>query len=105
MTAAKAKLAEVPVIEGSVVDNGMPVLKVGDHEFTCKSDRLPFGTLLKYAESDIELPAVRAIIVKLIHEDDLDALWDAFDEVGMEAASEAIQSLLGDIAERPTKRP
>lgn len=82
-----------------------PTLEVAGKTFVCKTDKLPFGTLLKYSEADLDLLAIRQVLVKLFTDEDLEAIFDAFDEVGLQDASTAIQTTMGVFAERPTKRP
>jgi hypothetical protein len=82
-----------------------PVLQAGGKTFICTTDKLPFGTLLKYAESDLDLLAIRRLLVKVLSEDDLDAVWDVFDEVGVNDASESIRLMIAEFTERPTKKP
>ena len=105
---AKPKLVETdseePVaLEGSL-KNPYPTLEVNGRVFVCKTDKLPFGTMLKYAESDLDLLSIRRLMIKVIAEKDLEDVWDAFDNVGVADASDAISAMIGKFSERPTKR-
>lgn len=98
MTAAKA--VQVAAAEP---DAFSPVLSVGDKVFSCRPEKLPYGTLLRYAENDLDLRAMHHLVVKLAYPDQLDAVWDAFDEVGIEASQRAIVKALEQYTARPTK--
>jgi hypothetical protein len=82
-----------------------PTLTIGENKFICRTDKLPFGTMLKYADDDMDLLAVRRLLVKVLSEDDLDGVWDAFDEVGVDDATEAIKLLIEQFTARPTQKP
>jgi hypothetical protein len=84
-------------------DDNPHVLVLGDEVFTC-ADKLPIRTLVRYADGGLE--QIHHILVKLVHEDDTERMWDAFE--GMpddDAAMEAINKLIETYSERPTERP
>jgi len=91
-----------PKVLATVIEN--PVLVVGGKTFICKTGKLPFGTMLKYAETDMDLLAIRRLLTKVLSDDDLDALWDVFDDVGVSEASDAIAKMVSDFSERPTRK-
>lgn len=94
---------EVSPIEGTVVESApMHVLVLGDQEFVC-SDKLPMSTLIRYADND--LLSLHHILVKLVDPDDLDRMWDAFEELDPEEVNTAIGDLVTTYSERPTERP
>lgn len=78
------------------------VLVLGDKVFSC-ADHMPFGTLLKYADNDADIITMHHILTKLVHPDQHEDMWDAFDEVGIEAGGEAISKVMASYMERPTE--
>ena len=78
------------------------VLVLGDHVFSC-AEHMPFGTLLKYADNDADIVTMHHILTKLVHPDQHDEMWDAFDEVGMEVGGEAISKVMASYMARPTE--
>lgn len=78
-------------------------LVLGAHSFPC-APRMPLGTLLKYAAGDLgSLEVTHHLLVKLVRVEDMDAVWDACDELEPEAVMEAIGALLGSYTATPTE--
>lgn len=87
---------------GVVLDpEPMHVLVLGDEDFIC-SDKLPRSYFIRYADN----PAVmyQQFLLKLVDPDDQDRLWDAFEEIGNDAALDAVNKLVDTYTERPTER-
>lgn len=79
------------------------VLVLGDETFSC-ADSLPIRTLVRYASGGLE--QIHFILVKLVDPDDVDRMWDAFENMPSDdAAMEAINELISSYAGRPTERP
>jgi hypothetical protein len=79
------------------------ILTLGDETFEC-ADKLPIRTLVRYADGGLE--QIHHILVKLVHEDDVERMWDAFEEMpDDDAAMESINQLISSYADRPTERP
>ena len=97
-TAASDEVAEVTQMQSA------PAIKVGDSVFTCQPKHLPIGTLMKYAENDLDLVGMHHLVVKLVHPDQIDDFWDALDEVGIDEGMTAIQEAIAEYTRRPTKR-
>lgn len=100
MTPPKTVLATV-----TELGEAAHTLVIGDRVFTLVPEKLPFGTLLKYAKSDIDLMTMHHLLVKLVHPDQLDDVWDALDDAGLDGGQEAIAKALESYTARPTKRP
>jgi len=97
--AKSAEVTELPVNEYVATHT----LDLGEKVFTCQPRVLPFGTLLKYAEQDLDLRAMHHLVVKLIHPDQLNDVWDAMDEVGLDQSQAAIIKAMESYTERPTQ--
>lgn len=79
------------------------VLVLGEERFEC-ADKLPVRTLVRYADGGLE--QIHHILVKLVHPDDTERMWDAFedmpdDDSAMAAINELIATYSGD-SDRPT---
>jgi hypothetical protein len=79
------------------------ILVLGDESFAC-ADKLPTRTLIRYASGGID--QIHHILVKLVDEEDVERMWDAFEAMESDdAAMDAISALIETYAERPTSRP
>lgn len=79
------------------------VLVLGDESFDC-ADKLPIRTLVRYADGGLN--QIHHILVKLVHEDDVERMWDSFESMpDDDAAMAAINELIASYADRPTERP
>lgn len=78
------------------------VLVLGGDVFTC-ADTLPVSTLIRYANND--LLSMHHILVKLVHPDEHERMWDAFEALDEKVAMDAITELIGSYSDRPTERP
>jgi hypothetical protein len=79
------------------------VLVLGDAVFSCVEE-LPVRTLVRYASGGFE--QTHHLLVKLIHPDDLDRMWDAWEAMAdNEAAFAALGEAISTYSERPTDRP
>ena len=79
------------------------ILVLGNEEFAC-ADQLPTRTLIRYANGGID--QIHHILVKLVEEEDVERMWDAFEAMESDdAAMDAISLLIETYAETPTKRP
>lgn len=97
--------ASIAPIEGVVVaseDEDAHVLVLGKEEFAC-GPKLPVSTLIRYADND--LLGLHKILVKLVPEEQHEAMWDAFEELDEADVVEAIGKLVESYSERPTTRP
>ena len=87
-------------LEGQVTSAGPKhILKLGDIEFEC-ADTLPLGTLIRYAEND--LLGIHNILVKVVHPDDHEEMWDAFENLTQDEVMEAVRGLVESYSARPT---
>jgi hypothetical protein len=78
------------------------VLVLGDEVFTC-GDKLPVTTLIRYADND--MLSLHHILVKLVHPDEHERMWDAFESLDIEEVGESVKELIESYSERPTERP
>jgi hypothetical protein len=84
-------------------DDNAHVLVLGDEVFTC-ADKLPIRTLVRYADGGLE--QIHFILVKLVHPDDVERMWDAFENMpDDDAAMDSINKLIETYSDRPTERP
>ncbi len=79
----------------------MHVLVLGEEKFVC-GDKLPRSYFIRYADN----PAVmyQQMLLKLVPDDDQDRMWDAFEELGNDAALDAVNALVDTYTDRPTER-
>lgn len=89
---------------GEIVDpaEAMHVLRLGEAEFVC-AEGLPMATLIRYANNN--LLGMHHILVKLVHPDEHEAMWDEFEKLSEDDSLAAISDLIGTYSKRPTKRP
>lgn len=102
-------MAEVAVLVQDDDDNAIEgaenshVLVLGKEVFTC-AEKLPIRTLVRYADGGLE--QIHHILVKLVHPDDVERMWDAFESMpDDDTAMAAINELIGSYSDRPTVPP
>lgn len=94
------EISEAEPLEG---DANPHVLVLGDEVFTC-AESLPIRTLVRYADGGLE--QIHHILVKLVQPDDVERMWDAFEDMpDDDAAMASINALIETYSARPTERP
>ena len=94
------------IAEGDVLEpEPLHVLKLGDAEFVCKDDAKVRTLFFRYADDVVRL--YHEILVRAVDPSEINAAWDAFEEVSTEEGTDALIKLAMTYSEseRPSKRP
>lgn len=90
----------VKALEGDVTDEGPKhLLVLGDDEFEC-GEKMPLGTLVRYANND--LLGIHHVLVKLVDPAEHERMWDAFEKLDQDEVMEAVKGLIESYSNRPT---
>lgn len=98
-------MAELEVAEDVTEEIAEPghVLVLGDKSFVC-ADNLPMTWIIRHMDKDW-VSYVNVFLTKVVSEDDLNDMWEAFEATDEEEALEAVNALVRSYSERPTARP